>query len=118
VNGHVHIEADSDSLSSLEEYGVPAQPSAKALGKRKVIDEVASGRECIFCPLLYMSHIHLPFFSPLQNPQTYSISSAAIVNRSNPRTVWILILKTIRTPDGAIHPFGLYMTPWQRGGVK
>ena len=46
-------EGDSDSLSSLEEEEVPVQPSAKALGKRKVVDfEVASGRKSIACNFL------------------------------------------------------------------
>ena len=51
MNGHEHAgghERDSDSLSSLEGDEVPPQPSAKALGKRKVVDvEGASGREWI-----------------------------------------------------------------------
>lgn len=46
MNGYVGgQDGDSDSSSSLEEDEAPPQPSAKALGKRKVVDaDGASGR--------------------------------------------------------------------------
>lgn len=48
---HVGNPEGGDSSPLLEEDGLPVQPSAKALGKRKVVDlEVGSGRE--FFPVL------------------------------------------------------------------
>lgn len=112
MNGHVsagpHGE-DSDSLSSLEEEEVPVQPSAKALGKRKVVDfEVTSGRELI--AWICYNTVELP---ALQNLPMYLEGSVTVVCHINQRMLWILTLRRTRTRDGAI-PF-LFTMLWRRG---